>query len=230
MKLFTAITTTHGVVQVQTLMGMLDFFRDRTIDKVVHLYMDPYIVLARNTAAADFLKHDATHLMFVDADIVFLWKHIERLLSHDVDLVGGLYAKKQEGKLTWVCNALPERPPEQENGLLPLKHIGTGFMLIKRCVFEEMVEMFGDKIGYLEDETDRPMWDFFDMPRLGGRKMSEDWHFCNKARELGFTVYGDTKCLVRHVGTAVYPLKTQVAQSNLEMQKVSLNVPDAAVV
>jgi hypothetical protein len=220
-KLFIALPTTHGATHAMFLPGIIDTCLRHTVDIDIWQYIDPYIVLARNTAAADFLKkEDFTHILFIDADIMFMWSHIERLLSHDVDLVGGLYCKKQESPgPIWVCNALPERPPEDERGLLPVKHVATGFMLIKREVFTEMVEMLGDKIGYLEDETDRPLWDFFDMPRAGGRKISEDWHFCNTARELGFTVYADTKVLLRHIGTSVYPLKTQVAQSNLEMQK-----------
>jgi len=58
---------------------------------------------------------------------------------------------------------------------------------------------------------------------VDGRKMSEDWHFCNEARRLGYTVYGDTKVLLRHAGGAVYPLKSQLAHTNLAMQKVNLN-------
>lgn len=215
-KLFIALPTTHGSMMSRFLPGIMDLFRDRTIDMAIYQYVDPYIVLARNAAAADFLQSECSHLMFIDADIMFVANHVKTLVSRDEAIVGGLYAKKAEGEIKWVCNALPSRPKPDERGLLPVKHIGTGFMLIKRIVFEKMAQSFGDKIGYLEDEIDRPMWDFFDMPRVKDdkgaiRKMSEDWHFCNEARRIGFEVYADTTVILRHVGTAVYPLRTQVA-------------------
>lgn len=224
-KVFVAVTTTHGAIHVHFVTTLTQLFANRTFDMDIWTYMDPYIVLARNAAAADLLKGDATHILFLDADIVDIQcsQHIERMLSHDVDIVGGLYCKKTDSPgPIWVCNALDHRPPEDERGLLPLRHIGTGFLLIKREVFEKMIEEDGDRIGYLEDETNRPMWDFFDMPRVDGRKLSEDWHFCNEARRLGYTVYGDTKVLLRHAGGAVYPLKHQVANSNMEMKKVNI--------
>ena len=225
-KVFVAVTTTHGSIQAQFIVTLTQMFAHRTFDMDVWSYQDPYIVLARNAAAADFLKGDSTHILFLDADIIDpqCSQHIARMLSHDEAIVGGLYCKKCESPgPIWVCNALDHRPKEDQRGLLPVRHIGTGFLLIKRAVFEKMIEETGDKIGYLEDETNRPLWDFFDMPRVEGRKMSEDWHFCNEARRLGFTVYGDTKVLLRHAGGAVYPLKSQLAQTNLAMQKVNLD-------
>jgi hypothetical protein len=218
-KVFVALTTTHGMMQTMFVPTLMNLFAKRQFDMALWTYTDPYIVLARNAAAADFLKGDCTHLMFIDVDILDpqVAEHIERMLGHDEALVGGLYPKKDEKKLTWVCNALPDRPPEDERGLISLRHIGTGFMLIRRDVFEKMIETMGDKIGYLEDETDRPLWDFFDMPRVDGRKLSEDWYFCNVARELGFKVWGDTKVLLMHVGTAVFPLRNQATRGTINV-------------
>ena len=193
----------------------MDLFRDRSIDMAIYQYVDPYIVLARNAASADFLMGDCTHLLFIDADIMFTSLHVRTMIQRDENIVGGLYCKKHEGTVDWVGNALPSRPPPDERGLVEMKNIGTGFLMIKRIVFEKMAQNLGDKIGYLEDEVDRPLWDFFDMPRVADdkgavRKLSEDWYFCKTARELGFKVYGDTHVILKHIGTAVYPLKHQV--------------------
>jgi hypothetical protein len=217
-KLFVALPTTHGVMASRFLEGVMDLFRDHSYDRQINQYIDPYIVLARNTAAADFLQTDCTHLLFIDADIIFVKEHVARLLSHDVDIVGGLYCKKAEGAIKWVCNALPERPEPDERGLIRLRHIGTGFMMIKRVVFEKMINYQGYPMRYCEDETDRPLWNFFRMPMVYDEKgvsrvVSEDWNFCNVARDLGFTIYGDTHVLLKHIGSAVFPLKTQVAES-----------------
>jgi hypothetical protein len=223
-KVFVALTTTHGLMQVMFVPTLMNLFTHRTFDMVLWTYIDAYTPLARNASAADFLKGDCTHLMFIDVDILDpqITAHIDRMLAHDEAIVGGFYPKKDEQKLVWCCNALPERPTEDERGLISLKHIGTGFMLIKREVFEKMIEQWGDQIGYLEDETDRPLWDFFDMPRVGGRKLSEDWYFCNKSRELGYKVYGDTLVQLMHIGTALFPLRHQAERTKINV------LPDAS--
>jgi hypothetical protein len=91
-------------------------------------------------------------------------------------------------------------------------------MLIRRNVFERMIEEHGDTLAYFEHEIDRPMWNFFAMPVVKDDKgkprlESEDWNFCNVARTLGFEVYGDTNVILKHIGTIVFPLKTQITES-----------------
>jgi hypothetical protein len=221
-KLFVALQSTHGVMQTQFLPGIMDLFKWRKYGMNVNQYIDPYIVLGRNTAATDFLNTDCTHFFTLDLDMVFTAEqHVQKLIDDDVDFVGGLYCKKAQGKIQWVCNALPERPKPDERGLLALRHIGTGFLMVKRVVFEKMIEAFGEQIKYYEAEINTPRYDFFDMPREPDekgvvRKVSEDYHFCNQARRLGFTVYADTHVIVRHIGNAIYPLDTQVIESRNE--------------
>ena len=225
-KLFVALPTTHGIMQSQFLPGLLDLFRERQVSMTVHQYIDPYGVMARNSAARDFLATDCTHILFIDADIVFTSNHVKLMLSNDVDVVGGLYPKKAEGQIQWVCNALPERPEADERGLLPLQHIGTGFLLVKRAVLEKMLEVYRDEMDYLEAEIDQQCWDFFPMRIIDRRMISEDWFFCNRCRELGYTVYGDTKVILRHIGSVQFPLKTQVIESR--RQKLEDALPENA--
>jgi len=120
-----ALATTHGVMQTQFLPGLMDLFKWRKYDMAVNQYIDPYGILSRNNAACDCLNSDATHLLILDADMVITANHIETLIDNDVDIVGGLYCKKAQGKIQWVCNALPHRPTPDERGLLSVKHIGT---------------------------------------------------------------------------------------------------------
>lgn len=213
-KLFIALPTTHGVMQTEFLPGIMDVFRKPPFPIHVNQYIDPYGILARNTAACDFLVTGCTHLLFWDADVVATMEHIKRLVSRDVDVVGGLYPKKAQGKIQWVCNALPHRPPPDESGLLELKHIGTGFLLVKREVFLKMLDVYRDEMDYLEDEVDTQRWDFFPMRIVDRRMISEDWFFCNRCRELGYKVYGDTRVILRHIGSVIFPLQTQVAESH----------------
>jgi len=45
------------------------------------------------------------------------------------------------------------------------------------------------------------------------RMISEDWFFCDRARALGFTIYADTKVILKHIGTVVFRLKHRCSES-----------------
>lgn len=166
---------------------------------------DSLIPRARNRLAHEFLESDCTHLLFIDSDLIFSAAHVKRLMSHVEPLVGGFYPKKQSGPPHWVCNYSLPVPEPRTDGLQELVYIGTGFMRISRIVFEQMLKQFGPAIEYRCDETSRLEHDFFSVGAFKGRYLSEDWYFCQRWRELGGKVWGDTKFFLKHVGTKIYP-------------------------
>jgi hypothetical protein len=100
---------------------------------------------ARNILVNRFLNirtgdgKPATHILFIDGDIDFKAEHVTMLLERNLPIVSGLYAKKEPGKPQWVVNLHePEAVPD-ETGLCEAKYVGTGFVLIAREVFEEMI-------------------------------------------------------------------------------------------
>ncbi len=176
---------------------------------------DSLITRARNALTADFLETDCTHLLFIDGDILCTREHLERIGSHDVDIVGGIYPFKSEGKLQWCINSLPGGATVGDDGLLEVRYVATGFMLIARRVFQAMIEADGRQIEYRTDaEPHRIEHDFWrvgvrDTEDAHRRYLTEDWFFCQRWRELGGRVYADTRVVLRHVGHAVYPLQSQ---------------------
>lgn len=172
---------------------------------------DSLVARARNKLAADFLETDATHLLFLDTDLIFSPEQIARLLSHDVPIVAGLYPKKQP-QLAWVLNILPGEEP-RANGLQKVKYVGTGCLMIEREVLIHMIEEFPE-IAYVTDagQTQRNEHDFFptgpmfDPEQKTTRYHSEDWGFCRRALDLGYDVWADTRVVCKHVGDCIYPL------------------------
>ena len=164
-----------------------------------------YVGRARNSYTAKFLAGDWTDLLNVDSDIIPTKDKIERICSHDVDIVGGIYYKKNPLSREAVLEPLPDRPRADENGLMPVRYMGTGFLRIRKKVFLDMIDKY--PIEYLH-ENGQTEWDFWPcaIDPTQNRYLSEDWFFCHRANELGYTVYADTKCVVQHIGTAVYPL------------------------
>jgi FkbM family methyltransferase len=177
-----------------------------------HHVGDSLVSRARNRLVAQFLKSEATHLLFIDTDLIFSPEHVARIVSHGEPIVAGLYPKKQR-TLGWVCNLLDPSPEADERGLQPVKYAGTGFLCIAREVFEDLIEAYPE-IRYDPDEGDGEvgsLWDFFkvgvwECPETGYRRyLSEDWWFCQLARDQGWEVLMDTQIICKHVGQFIYP-------------------------
>ena len=165
------------------------------------------ITRARNTLTAKFLQNkDSTHLMFIDADIGWEPWHLLVLLNRDVDIIGGLYPMKSI-PIKWCVNGF-EGAEEGPDGLQEVTKTGTGFLLIKRQVFEKLnkhpaVKPFNNDIG-LPAELNKDMKTYFDTAVRENRYYSEDWMFCENWRDIGGKVWVDKRVLLRHVGTYVF--------------------------
>lgn len=188
---------------------------------------DSLVARARNRLAAEFLATDCTHLLFLDTDLIFGPWHIRKLVGHDLPIVAGLYPKKQL-ELGWVCNVLDaeEGGPgvaDEVTGLHRVKYAGTGCLLIAREVLVAMAAAHPE-LAYQPDEGEgdgspgRVLWDFFSCgvwvcPRSGRRRyLSEDWYFCQRARDLGYEILVDTGVVLKHVGQLVYPVQDLEAE------------------
>jgi hypothetical protein len=80
-------------------------------------------------------------------------------------------------------------------------------------VFEALIDDH-PRLRYDPDDGDGEpgsLWDFFKVgvwqcPKTGRRRLlSEDWWFCELAREAGYSVMMDERIVLKHVGTFVYP-------------------------
>jgi hypothetical protein len=170
------------------------------------------ITRARNTLTAKFLTNpDSTHLMFIDADIGWEPWHLLVLLNRDVDVIGGLYPMKSL-PIKWCVNGF-DGAEEGPEGLQEVTKTGTGFLLIKKGVFEKMnshpnVKSFKNDIG-LSADLDPHMKTYFDTGVRENRYYSEDWAFCENWRDLGGKVWVDKRVLLRHTGTYVFDYQAQ---------------------
>lgn len=187
------------------------------------------ITRARNELVRAFLETDHDYLMFIDADIGFDGEAIAHLLAADKDVVCGIYPKKE---VNWdsvkraaqsaqddledyagafVFNVLGNgETVSDETGCVEVRHGGTGFMLIKRGVFEFLapyvptyrVSSFKDEQGnYVKPLTHEFFATSIDAT---GALLSEDYHFCELVRQHGGGVYAHPFLKLSHVGTHVF--------------------------
>jgi hypothetical protein len=171
------------------------------------------ICRARNTLTAKFLMTEAsTHLMFIDADIGWEPWHLLALLNHDVDVVGGLYPMKTL-PVKWCVNGLANSDMQSQSGLVEVSKTGTGFMLIKRSVFEKLNEhsevvQFNNDVG-LDADINQHLRTYFTTVVRDNRYYSEDWTFCENWRDLGGQVFIDRRVLLKHTGSYTFDYMNQ---------------------
>jgi hypothetical protein len=192
---------------------------------------------ARNTLTAFFLRSDCTHLLFIDADIEFKVEDVVRLIAADKDVTVGAYPKKginwdlvrrhvldnkdsvtsdvsasgSEYAINFNFKNLEERSIEVQDGLVSLKDAGTGFMLIKRAVFDKMTKAYPE-LQYNNDinvdkDLDQFTYALFDtiIEKSSKRYLSEDYTFCRRWQELGGQVWLDPNISLNHYGTYAFP-------------------------
>jgi hypothetical protein len=199
---------------------------------------------ARNTLTAKFLHtKESTHLMFIDADIGWEPWHLLVMLNAQKDVIGGLYPMKSL-PIKWCVNGIPGADQNDPSGLIEVTKTGTGFLLIKRDVFDKLnahpaVKSFTNDIG-LDPALNIYMKTYFDTAVRENRYYSEDWTFCENWRDLGGQVWVDKRVLLRHTGTYVFDYQAQDKlyqdlhqlalnnQASAQPQIVDTNVAQAA--
>jgi hypothetical protein len=188
------------------------------------------ITRARNELARVFLESDHDYLMFIDADIGFDSEAIAHLLLADKDIACGIYPKKEvnwdsvnraavAGKTdlaahagTFVFNMVGTGDVHSdEAGCIEVRHGGTGFMLIKRGVFEELIPHVPTyrTSSFQNPETgeyDKPLTHEFFATSIdaSGALLSEDYHFCELWRNHGGKIHAHPFIKLHHVGTYVF--------------------------
>jgi hypothetical protein len=192
------------------------------------------VTRARNNCVAQFLANpDWTHLFWIDADIGFSAQAAFRLLLSGYDIAAGVYPLKREN---WPAEGVPAGTTQQQfeatftrytvnakasettaqvelevqpDGFMKMTEAPTGFMVIKRAVFERLVASYPD-LNYVPDsigEADRGLhYRFFDVmvdPETR-RYLSEDYGFCRLWSGLGESIYIDANSNLSHQGAKMY--------------------------
>lgn len=148
--------------------------------------------IARNNICDIAEKQQCTHIMFLDTDMTFPPDTIQKLLAHDLDIVGGLYFERYEPYKPAVFwkhpdgdYALPHDIPYGQ--LLECDALATGCMLIKMDVFKRLTKP----------------WFEYRVAEYGSKKeikfFSEDIVFCERVKELGYKIFVDTSIECGHL-------------------------------
>lgn len=211
------------------------------------LFNESLITRARNYLADEFLRSDCTHLLFIDSDIEFNSEDVLTMLHLDKEIICGPYPKKSINfnaiknavlknndiptseleKLVgeYVWNPIPGTNQMKIDNPIEVMESGTGFMLIKREVFNKFKEEYPhqeytpDHIGQQHFDGKRKIHAYFDtdIDPISNRYRSEDYYFCQMCRAVGIKVWlcpwmklshqgtfsfkGDMSAIASHLGT-----------------------------
>lgn len=160
------------------------------------------VTRARNEMTASFLTTDYEFMMWLDSDIEFEPEHIAAVWNMDADVGVGVYAMKKMGEdwyAAWHQGKLV-KDLSQFDGPIKVDYAGTGFMLIKRNVIESLA----DKATTYQNGAKHVVSELYITSVHDGVYESEDYHFCRKAREAGFTIMMDPDVKLRHWGQFPY--------------------------
>lgn len=158
---------------------------------------------ARNTIAHKFMKSSFTDLMMIDSDMSWNpWDAVKFVVA-DHPLLAGIGRKRNdrpdEDPTAWCFSPFSDGVIECDSaGMAKVAQVGTGFMRIRREVFETLsphvMSMQCDPEG--KEVYSR----YFSWDEDGRFELSEDISFCRRWRNAGGDVWVDPSVRLSHYG------------------------------
>ena len=164
----------------------------------INIVSGAFLDVARNMAVRQFLKTNNKYFMFIDSDTIpENIDDLKKLKKYKKDIIGGLYncvLSKDDGAMITrpsaysmifdsrtLIDAVAVQP---KTGLQKVIGMGTGYMMVKRDVFNKIPE---------------PWFEFKWADDKHIAFQGEDIGFCEKANKLGIKMWCDTDCTALHV-------------------------------
>ena len=192
----------------------------------IFLGNESLIQRGRNTVAHHFMNlPDATHLLFIDADIKFRTEDIVRMIQADKSLIIGpvglkgynwdeirqaaINGEDDIGRTGGVfnINKLPGIDMVDENTPFEIEHGGNAFMMIRRDVFETLkphTPIYTNGGRSLPDGVE--IFDYFrvEINKDTNHLLSEDYFLCHSYRQVGGKVWCAPWVETGHFGSHLF--------------------------
>jgi hypothetical protein len=183
----------------------------------------------RNQMASEALHNGIAETMWIDPDIGFEADAVEKLRSHRLPVVSGIYPQTAGRSL--ACHLLPgtERLVfGQQGGLIEIQYAAAGFLHVRREAYEAIRDRL--RLPLCNTRFGRGVWPFFmptaveegsresgvrsqesatdhsplTTPPLKHRYLTEDFAFSHRARQAGIKIMADTSIRLWRTGTYGY--------------------------
>ena len=99
---------------------------------------------SRNVLAQSAINDGATHILYLDADMMFPPDLLNRMLAHDQPIVAVNYVRRTVPTIptAFIEGDGPLYTEEDDHGLVEVSHCGMGAMLIRMDVFDGLQQPF----------------------------------------------------------------------------------------
>ena len=227
-------TPVHSDVSIHYFKACLEFQKECFVRKIPIMFQvmkSSLVTQGRQLCVASFLQSDCTHLLFIDSDISFSYKSIERLIAYDKDIslipypIKSMDSDKLKARIKSGSELDPKILGNQytlsiddpkkinvENGFIEVERGPAGCMLIKRETFDKLIKEYPEFT--IEQHTlidgklvKRPhMYNFFDTYWNPNDKTytGEDFYFCKLAKHAGIKMYALIDEYISHHGEFTY--------------------------
>ena len=170
----------------------------------VFLPGDALVQRARNSlcemALEAFEGKGVDDVVFIDADMYWMPAGFFRLLSHDLDIVGGLCRQAADPQV------LAFRPKKgcspDKDGILEVAGTGAAFLRIRRTALQRLW-----KRAQPYRDSSVEVRSVFEVTIEGRELCSEDVAMCHKWAAMRGQVYVDLQVQVGHVGRKCYEIE-----------------------
>ena len=192
----------------------------------IFLGNESLIQRGRNTIAHHFMNlPDATHLLFIDADIKFRVEDIVKMIQADKSLIIGPVALKgynwdeirsaaingeydiQRTGGVFNINRLPDIDMVDENEPFEIEHGGNAFMMIRRDCFETLkphTPIYTNGGRSLPDGVEIKDYFRVEINKDTNHLLSEDYFFCHSYRQIGGKVWCAPWVETGHFGSHLF--------------------------
>lgn len=190
-----------GTMRVETVASLFTamFRYARETDSMPNLLFQigGYVDINRNKIIQEAQKAQATHILFVDNDMIFPEDAILTLMNRNKDIIGANYNVRLDptsevlsGPTTkMLVNGVPVSMMDQDfpTKIFKCYAVATGFMMVKMKVFNKL------QVPYFDAWIDE-----------NNNHSTEDVDFCRKAGEKGFEIFCDPTIKMGHIGSYTY--------------------------
>jgi len=205
-RVFIAIPTTSDISAetVYSLFGAKEELLKNGIGSELAICAyDCHVDDQRNSLVQEFLESKCDTFVFIDSDVHFDPEDLVKLVKYDRDVVAGVYPKKSEDP-EFPVRFLGGELWTDQDGLMEVASVPTGFLKIKRKVLELLyisVPKYASRFD-VNRKIKTPL--IFERRLDGNIRWGGDYEFCQKWKKTGGKIYVDPCMRFGHIGSAEY--------------------------
>ena len=162
----------------------------------------------RSQMATDALLDGFEETLWIDSDMSFDPKDVDRLRSHGEPLISGVYSKKGIRAMASLFMPGTKQVTMGKGGqVIEALYAATGFLLVHRSVYVTIQEQL--KLPVCNELfKGRPIIPYFQPMTIPHEDsfwyLGEDYSFSYRARQCGFRVMVDTSIRLWHIGNYTF--------------------------